>query len=548
MRFLRRALLPLSITLLFVACGAEPEAGRPREGGVAEKPERGGTLVRRLEGDVSTLNFVTSSTLYEKYVLSYLHDGILEWDENLELKGGVASEWSVSENGREFTFVIDSRATFSDGTPVKASDLIFTVATIVDPKSKSVQFAGLFEDIDLNATRAIDERTARVVFRRARAAQIEAFNIPILPEHVYSEGDFAKDYDDVSIGTGPYEMIRFDPGERILLERRDDYWRDEPWIDRVEFRFIEDDTIAWAAMKRGEIDEMRVKSDWWASERDDPEVREVLEFRQFYDLAYNFIAWNFADSILAEKNVRIAMTMALDRSSIIENLYHGTGRVLTGPFTPEQWAYDPDIAPIEFNPTAAAGLLREAGWSDSDGDGTLDRDGVPLRIDILVSSGSQVSGQIGQILQDEAGRLGVRIEVVPLDSSTFFRRILEGDFQAAILGIGVDVDPDVHSLFHSSQIVPNGQNFVAFANDEVDRLIELGRSETNREERVAVYRRLHRILHDEQPYTWVIQASEKWAVNKRIRGVRLGAGLGLYLWHPGPRGWWIEGAPERAAP
>lgn len=532
--------------LLVLACG-RPErlAEEPRADRAL--PVSGGTLVRRIGSDVNTLNFARSTTIYEKYVLSYLHDSLLEWDENLDLAPGLAREWSVSEDGKSYTFLLDRRATFSDGQPVRASDVVFTLRKIVDPASQAVQLAGLFDGIALDRTRAVDDFTVEVGFRQARAGQLTAFNIPILAEHVYGEGDFVQDHNWNVVGTGAYRLVRREAGREILLERRDDYWRTRPYIDRIRFRVLSDETVAWNAMKRGDIDEMQIRSDIWKAEKDTPQVRAMMEIHRFYELAYNFIAWNNRNPILADRNVRRALTMCLDRPALVENLYHGTARIISGPFTPDQWAYNPRVAPLQYHPDAAQVLLAEAGWADADGDGILDRRGTPLRIEALLSAGSQTSLQQGQVLQDTLKRVGVDLVLTPLEGATFFERIVNGEFEAAFLGWGIDPDPDLFSTFHSSQVPPVGQNFVYYSNPEVDRLIVEGRREFDFQKRKAIYHQLHELLNEDQPYTWTVQVSQKWGVNRRVRNVKVGRGLGLFLWHPDSLAWWIDPGTQKQA-
>ena len=216
--------------------------------------------------------------------------------------------------------------------------------------------------------------------------------------------------------------------------------------------------------------------------------------------------------------------------------------MISGPFTPNHWAYNPAVPAIEFDPKAAGDLLREAGWADSDGDGILDEGGVPLEIEMLVGAGDTSSANVLQIFQNDLQTAGVRLNVSRLDAATMFGRVLAGEFQGAMLAWSLDLDPDLFSLFHSSQFPPNGQNFVFYSNPEVDRLIEQGRIEFEQGKRTEIYRELHRILAQDQPYTWSIQVSTKWAVSKRIRNVQQAEGFGLFGWYPGPMQWWI--APD----
>lgn len=547
---MRRSLAIGLSLLLFAACDRRESPTKANAQVVAQPndliPQEGGTLVRRLDSDVTTLNPVMHTTESEKHVLGMLFDTLVAYDKDLNLVPKLATGWEVSPDGRIFTFKLDPASTFSDGKPVLASDVVFTLRKIADPKSKSVQLGPLFEDIDLAATKAIDPQTVQVAFKKGRAGLLGAFNIPIVPEHVYGKGDFTRDFNETVVGNGPYALVSRESGKQIIVERRKDYRATpKPYIDRVVFRVVEDDTIAWNAMKLGEIDEGRINSDIWKLEKDTPQVKKAMEIHRFYSLSYNFIPWNTRDPLLRDKRVRRALGMALDRRSIITNLYFGTARIMTGPFTPDQWAYDPSVPPLEFNLDGAKALLAEAGWSDSNGDGVLDKEGKPFELEFLLSSGNKAGADLAPIFQDALKKIGVTLKVTKTDSPTFFERVLGGKYQAAYLGWNVEPDPDVFSLFHSTQAPPNGQNVVFFSNPDVDRLLESARQELDAGKRTEIFHQLHRILADEQPYTWTVQVSVKWGVNRRVRNVNESKGFGLYFWEPGPREWWIPVSERR---
>lgn len=541
--------IALCLLILSVGCRDERPAARREVTATASgaaQPKQGGTLVRRLASDINTLNFVLHTTSSEKFVLGYLHDPIVAYDKNLKIVPALAKRWQVSPDGKTYTFTLDERARFSDGTPVRASDVLFTLRKIVDPKSPSPQLAGLFESLNLDQTRVVDDQTISVVFDTPRAAQLDSFNIAVLPEHVYGGGDFANDYNERVVGTGPYLFVSRNAGTEIVLARRQDYWRKPAFIDRIVFKVLSDDSVAWNAMKQGEIDEMRITADQYRLDGQKPAVRDRMNFHRFYLLSYNFIPWNLRSPILSDKRVRRALAMMLDRRSIVRNVYHGNARIMTGPFTEDQWAFNSAVKPIEFDPAGAKKLLAAAGWSDRDGDGTLDRDGKPLKVTMLLVAGNKPSADQAQVFQSALKDIGVRLDLVTMDGATFFKRVSSGDYESAFLAWNLDADPDLYTLFHSSQFVPDGQNLVFYSNPRVDELIMRARAELDQQKRAALYRELHAILADDQPYTWTVQLATTWAVNKRVRGVEEGKGFGLFYWEPGPRAWWLASGSETA--
>jgi peptide/nickel transport system substrate-binding protein len=538
------------VLLLFLVLGCRQEAATRAAGPAIasdETPQQGGTLVRRLDGDVTSLNPIIGNSSYELDVTRMLFTPLLQLDQNLDLIPGLVDKWDISGDGRLYTFHLNAQATFEDGVAVRASDVLFTLRKIVDPTSEAPQLAATFEGIDWTRTAAVDDHTVNVAFKEPRAGQLYAFVLDVLPEHVYSKGDFKTGWASRAVGNGPYRLLRRVPDKEILLERREDYWGTKPYLRRILFKIVVDDNTAWNAMKRGELDETLVTSDQWQLEGGSPQVQRVMDIRRFYTLSYNCIPWNNRDPILSDRRVRRALAMCLDRKSIIANIFHGTARVMTGPFTPDQWAYNPNVPSIEYDPEGALKLFQQAGWGDSDGDGVLDKEGKPLEIEMLVAAGKSGTVPLVEVYQSELKQIGVRLKVVSVDPAVMIQRILKGDYQAAYMGWDVDPDPGgiLFPMFHSSQFPPAGQNIVFYSNPEVDQLIIAGRDEMNRSKRMAIYQHLHEVLAADQPYFWAVQVSAKWAVNRRIHNVRESRGNGLFNWYPGPLEWWIPAEQQR---
>ena len=536
-----RKLVPLVLLLAaLAACRKEKPVHPPPAPTTTQvtdtAPRTGGRLVRRLEADVNTLNPLLQSTEDERQVLQYLFDPMVDFNQELEPIPGTIVKWEVLDAGKTYVLHIDPRAKFSDGTPVTAADVLFTLETIVG--SDSVQFASWFDSLDKEKTQAVDDRTVRVAFTEARVPQLVAFNIPVVPKHVYSKGKF--DQVRAVVGNGPYVLERRERGKNIYLKRNENYWRQKPHIDSVVFRVIEDDTVAWNALKRGDLHVTRLNNSAWFRVKDDPAVKERVTFYESYELMYNCLPWNLKDPLFQDVRVRRALAMAYDISDVIQKLYHGNARPLSGPFLPDSWAYNQNVHAIEYNPQGASALLSSAGWVDSDKDGVLDRGGEKFAFTLLVPQGSATSAAQAQIYQDSLKKLGVQMTINTADGAAFFDRMIKGDYQAALLAWTVDPDPDPFSLFHSSQLPPEGLNIVRYANAEADRLLERGRTEFDRRRRANIYHQLHELIATDQPYLFMMQVGLKWGVDKRIQNVKPAKGVGLFLWNPGPFGWWMK--------
>jgi len=550
----RRLLSVLAILLLSVACDREKPAAETQPVVAVDdgRPQDGGTLVRRFESDIVTVNPIVASTIYDRWLAEYLFTPLIYLDQDLQPMPGLAESWDVEEDGKLYRFELNEKATFSDGTPVRASDVLFTLQKIVDPKSEAVQVVGAFEYLDLTRTKVIDDHTIEIAFREPLASQMIRFNdINVLPEHVYSKGNFRTDFNDRAVGSGPYVLAKRDAGNEIVIERRKDYWGAKPPLQTVVFKVIVDHSTAWNAIRRGDIDETRIASDVWLRERNNPTLTKSIDFKRFYTLSYNFLAWNGRHPLLGDKRVRKALAMCVPIDAVVQQLYHGTARAMTGPFTPDDYAYNPTVPAIRYDPEGATQMFASAGWKDSNGDGVLDKGGKPFKLELMVLSGSGTTVQFAQMVQGEMKKVGVDLELTTLDPAIAIQRILSGNYQSAYLGFDLDNDPDPFNILHSSQFPPRGQNFAYYSNPEVDRLIETARHEMDRSKRKEMYWRIHEIVSDDQPYTWTIQVSSKWGINKRVRGAELSRGYGLVRWYPGVLGWWIprdQRVHDRPAP
>ena len=189
--------------------------------------------------------------------------------------------------------------------------------------------------------------------------------------------------------------------------------------------------------------------------------------------------------------------------------------------------------------------MSAAGWRDTDHNGTLDRNGKPFSFTMLIPVGTIARDQ-AQVFQAALRQIGARMEIATMDGAAFFDRVLHRNFQAAFFSWFNEPDPDPYSLFHSTQLAPDGLNVGGYKSAQADRLLDAARVELDRGRRTQMYHDLHGLLARDQPYLWTVQVATKWAVNRRIENVRTSNGLGLFLWYPGPYAWKVASPPKAA--
>ena len=207
--------------------------------------------------------------------------------------------------------------------------------------------------------------------------------------------------------------------------------------------------------------------------------------------------------------------------------------IVSGPFYVNSPEYDKKIKPYPYDPKAALALLKSAGWDYRPGEDVLQKDGKPFEFEFLLSAGSKFGEQLATMLQENLKEIGIRMSIRKLEWAVFIQRIEEHNFDACTMGWSLGWETDPYQIWHSSQAVEKGSNFVGFKNAEADKLIEEARKEFDPEKRRQMYYRLQEIIHDEQPYTFLFTNKALVAVSRRFQNVE------VYPMGLSPLYWWV---------
>jgi peptide/nickel transport system substrate-binding protein len=504
-------------------------------------PQKGGTLQRRLAGEPTTLNAVLQSGVFEAQVLQYVQRNLFDFDATLAEVPNLAEKLETSADGREYVVTLKADAAWEDGRPVTSRDALFTIGKIVDPKVPAPVFKSLYEDLE--KIEALDDRRFRLRFKQPYAFRAMAFVLPLLPEHRFAGQRFLSARDNrAPLSNGPYRLVAWKTQESLELERNPRYPGPEGHFDRILFRVLPDNATAFRLLTAGRLDEDQLDSSLKTRAEGDPAFRSCCRLLEFYNLDYNYIALNNRSPFFADARVRRALTMLLDRASLVRDIYRGSARIISGPWAPDSPAYDASVEPLPFDPKQAVKLLSDAGWADSNRNGTLDRDGREFAFDLYVSAGSDVGRQIDEMLASELAKIGITARVRQMEWAAFVEKVDAGDFEAASLAwSAVDPNPDPYFYWHSSQCPPNGLNNGCYRSADADRLMEEARRTMDPEKRTDLFHRLHLLFRDDAPAIFVVNATQKYGFSTTVRGVSTSP-LGLFGIWPGPLGWWKKAA------
>lgn len=533
-------LVGLGLLILTSGCGGKKQGETKEKGPPAGSTSHwGGTVIRHLESECKTLNWALYTTVYENYVLRYIYDNLLDYDENLEIIPVLAKEYKVSKDHLRITVILRDNLRWHDGLPITAEDVKFTVEKIKDPTVPALNKEGFFTKLD--HVEVIDDKTAVFIWKEPYAPSLHALTqLAPIPKHVYGKGDFLTNpANRAPVGSGPFKFEEWRTSQMISIVRNDDYYGKKPYLDRIIFKVIPDGSVALNALKAGELDEMRVTQIQWERQTTEPDFLRRFNKFYYYVPSYNYIGWNCRSVWFRDKRVRRAMTELFDRESINAKLYSGYAKLVSGPFYINSWAYDKTVRPWPFDPDEAHRLLEEAGWTDHDGDGIRDKDGVKFEFEFLIPSGGIIGKQYAQMLQQECAKAGVIVKIRMVEGATFFDRVDKGEFDACALGWRLDIDPDIFDTFHSTQVPPVGLNHGFYSNPKVDSLLERGRVVFDKEKRAEIYHQVHRLMHEDQPYTFVNTVPEKRIINKKIKNIVISPD-GPFNFYPGAAYWYID--------
>ncbi|MBI2899881.1 MAG: hypothetical protein HYY17_06835 [Planctomycetes bacterium] len=546
-----RIIAAFCLAALFATLPAAPAAA-PQDG---KGPVIGGdTVIHRFGAEPPTLNPITVKDAYGSWILYYINGYLYMMDKpNAKLKPELASDFpKISEDKLEWTVPLRKGVRWHDGALFTAHDVKASFDIMMHPKVDSTRTKSYY--IDVKEVTVLDDYTVRFTYTKPYYYTLYSlYDFPIAPKHVLDELDDPKNWNDVkydkpesAIGCGPYKLEYWKKGEELSLIRNEDYWGEKPALKRVRIKFIKDDTAAIQALRRGEIDTMGIPPQNW--ERDlkgDSKLLQEYANLEYYRPFYLYIGWNMGRDLFKAKKVRKALTMLLDIQDIIKVVYYGYGQQVTGPTYFQSQQYNKDVKPLPYDPEAAKRLLAEEGWADTNRDGVLDKDKKDFAFTFMITTQNPVAEKIATAMKQSYEKAGILVTIRAFEWGAFLEEMDQDKFDCCSLGWSWDwPEQDLYQVWHSSQIAERGSNRVKFNNPAADKLIEDARTEFDDAKRFAMYQRLHEIVYDEQPYTFLFNPRAIVLFHKRFQGVR------SYPQGMHPRAgfeWWVPKGQEKYA-
>lgn len=539
----RASILVAAGVLLAAGCRQAPERTAGPDTTSASGPRRGGTVVTGWTaepGGVNSLILPSTQVNNEMLFRMFLH--LLEEQPDFQqhpatFKPQLAESYDWSPDHKTLTFHLRGDVVWTDGVPVTAEDVRWTWQAQRHPDVawELADSKHWIDDVEV-----VDPRTVRFHFSRVYSKQLlDANEGPVFPKHAWEtlpfaqwrqNGDWFRQH---LVVDGPFTVASWQPQQQIVLQRNERYYeKGLPYLDRVVMRQIPDQSSGLTQLLSGELDFLPQ-----IGFGDAPRVKASprLELIAYWFNLYVAVTWNNERPLFKDPEVRRALTLAIDRKTIVETLLGAYGKVADSPILTSVWAHDPALHPLPYDPAEARRILATKGWKDTDGDGVLDKNGKPLAFELLTNTGNQARTDATVMIQDQLKKVGIRVTPRQVEFNTLATETIAGKFDAAMMGYTIDTSLDLRSNFHSESIA-EGSNYSRYRNPEVDRLIDLGAAQPDLLAERPFLNQIQQIAHRDQPLTFLWESQRLTGVNKRVRNVRPTPTFAFF----NLKEWWVE--------
>ena len=462
-------------------------------------------------GEPPTLHPIKSTDTYAQYVHNYILESLLVKDfDTYQFRPYLAEKWSESRDGMTFSFQLRKDLRWSDGKPLTAHDVKFSLDAYKNPNYGGIHYLPYFENI--KSAEVKDSQTVVFKAKKPYFKNLEVIaGMDIIPKHIY-EGP-VPGLSRTVVGSGPYTLSKFLTGKMIILSKNKS-WHGSAipankgkWnFTNIVFRFIREEANELLRMQKEDIDYMSLTPEAFETKTGKPpwgtKIAKV-KTKNKSARGYGYIGFNLTNPLFQDQRVRKALAHLLNRELIRKKLHFGYGKLATGPWYSWSDYADPSVKPLRFDPKKANSLLKSAGWADRDKDGVLEKtvNGQTQSFSFTLSFANSDAEKYLTLYQEDLKKSGIRLSLKFIDWTSFVPMLDDRKFSAVMLGWGggsIDVDPK--QIWHSESARNKGHNFIGYSNPQVDALIDKGRKQLNREDRIKTFRQVYRLIAEDVPY------------------------------------------------
>ncbi|UII57541.1 ABC transporter substrate-binding protein [Cytobacillus spongiae] len=529
------------IFTLLVGCSSEgtstPDNNGDQEPGTVVE---GGTVTIASTSEPGNLNPVIWATTSDTTVTHMIFDSLVIPDEELKMVGSLAEDWEISEDGKTYTFKLKENVKWHDGESFTAEDVKFTFTALAHPTYDAGAYWRVEPVVGAEEYKAgkadtvagievVDETTIKFTTKEAFAPFLSGLFIGVLPEHVLGEvdpGEWEKhDSNRNPVGTGPFKFEKWETGQYIELSSNKEYFGGSPNLDKILVRFGDANSMIASVLSK-DVDISAVP----IAEVPSVQTLDYASLVTQNQLSVYYVGFNARNDHFKDVKVRQALAHAVDKESIVQSILGEYGNAADDIFPSSHWSHSPNLPIYDFDASKTESLLEEAGYSKNK-DGIFEKNGKELSFMMEVPTGTKEREKSAVLLKQMWEKVGVKVELRSLDFPTLVTKLLpktddgkqrevtKDDYDAYILGFGIEADPDEYrSYFGSSYMPPNGYNFVGYSDPKVDLLLEDQAREIDLDKRQELIWAVGDKLAEDEIWIPLYEQNTPFVVNNRVDG------------------------------
>ena len=513
----------LAFILVFSGCGQDTEV----EPGEDPEPDEPISVTVAMNQEVEMLCPITNNSTYDKYALSAMYDYIVGIDEDENWMPALAEDWEASEDFTTWTFYIDPDANWTDGTPLTAHDVEFTVNLIANPDTETTKGTNINDLIGTNdmgrtedggqveGFNVIDDKTFEINLKGPRSETVimDGFGtgFPIVPKHVLEGVEPSQlvnheAWQTHEVTVGPFKFVDYVEGSHFEYEKNSDYYKGAPSFDRLFLRIMDNQAMV-AAMERGDIDMLGAAAQIPLDDWERVQGFEHMTSESIPERSTQYMWINHRQERFDDPQVRKALLKGINRQLMVDRLLMGEGEVLDTPFSSAHQFHNPNLPTYEYDPDEAQAMLEEADFPFDE------------KLTIQVPAGLTFREQAAEMAMQNLLDLGIDAEVQMYDFPTIVDNLTrELDFDLIFLGLTSPRDPAMEAFFYSDRLP---QNYGAYSNPDMDEVLD-GLQETYEfEERLDLAHEMQQIFREDPAYLYMFSPYLLTAHHNRMENIKL---------------------------
>lgn len=466
------------------------------------------TLHLNTSTNPSRLNPLLATDAGSSEIAGFIFNGLVKYDKSGKNIIGDLAESYHFEDDKTLLFKLRRHVKWHDGEPFSAEDVVFTYELIHSPKVVT-PYTSTFRMVE--SVKAVDEYTVEVKYKKPYFKALETWMMQIVPKHIleHEENVMGSSFNKNPIGTGPYTLSKLEFSKNIELTAFDDYFEHKPYIDKISFHVIADPTTRFLMLRSKQIDIGALEPMQLERQVDKAFFEHYRQIEQISH-SYTYLGFNLRKPKFQDARVRKALSLAIDRQSLVDILFLGHGQVCRGPFLPGGMAFNEEVKAPTPDLQRAQTLLAEAGYSSEH----------PLEFEIATSNSSEVRPYAAQIIQHQLAKIGVKVKLRVMEWQAFLNMVVfPRKFDTVLLGWSLSLSPDPYLVWHSDNDKPGAFNFIGYKNDKVDKRIKEAEGIVDREALAKVQRQIFKEVVEDNAYLFLYIPNSISVVNKAINPI-----------------------------